>query len=137
MLAHELRVQDRVMFAPPVPMVELVQVASEADLGVAPFLPVCLNTRFCLPNKLFEYMMAGLAIVATDVPEMRKIVLGHGVGLMFPSDDPKEMAAVCNELLGDKSRLLQMKKNSALAATQIYNWEQEERRLLQAYTALA
>lgn len=137
MLVHELRVQDRVTFAPPVPMVELVRTASEADLGVAPFLPVCLNTRFCLPNKLFEYMMAGLAVVATDVPEMRKIVLGHNIGLMFPSNDPKEMAAVCNELLGDKSRLLQMKKNSALAATQNYNWEQEERRLLQAYTALA
>ncbi len=137
MLVHEMRVQDRVLFAPPVPMVELVQAASEADLGVAPFLPLCLNTRYCLPNKLFEYMMAGLAVVATDVPEMRKIVLDHDVGLIFPSNDPKAMAAVCNELLGNKSRLLQMKKNSARVATQIYNWEHEERRLLQAYMALA
>ncbi len=126
----------KVEFAPPVPMVELVKAAGEADVGVAPFIPVCLNTRFCLPNKLFEYMMAGLAIVGSDLPEMRKVILGHHVGAVFDPHDPREIARVINEVLDDEARLEQMKDNARHAAKTIYNWEIEEGTLLKAYDRL-
>jgi glycogen(starch) synthase len=130
--------QDRVRFEPPVPMTDLIRKASEADIGVAPFLPVCLNTRFCLPNKLFEYMMAGLAIVGTDLPEMRKIILGHKLGIVIENpEDPRNIASAINELLRDSTRLEEMKRNARQAARSIYNWDTERISLLQFYDALA
>lgn len=135
-LAKSKGLEGKVCFAPPVPMTELVRVASEADIGVAPFLPVCLNTQFCLPNKLFEYMMAGLAIVGTDLPEMRRIILGHNLGVVFNHpENPRNIAKAINELLKNDARLEEMKQN-ALQAARVLNWESEGEILLKCYDAL-
>ncbi len=136
-LVMEKGVQDRVVFAPPVPMTDLVRAAAEADIGAAPFVPVCLNTWFCLPNKLFEYMMAGLAIVGSDLPELRRIILGHNLGVVFKPGDSKDLARAINELITDDARLEVMKRNARQAAREIYNWETEEKKLLEAYDTTA
>lgn len=136
-LPRKMGVEKRVLFAPPVPMTDLVRTASEADIGMAPFIPVCLNTQLCLPNKLFEYMMAGLAILGTDLPEMRRIILGHNVGAVCNPNDPKDIGRAINELLQDQSLLRVMKCNALRAARVHYNWEIEERRLVQAYKGVA
>ena len=132
-LVLEKGVQDKVVFASPVPMTELVRTAGEADIGVAPFIPVCLNTRLCLPNKLFEYMMAGLAILGSDLPELRRIIVGHNLGGLFNPEDSKDIARAINELIDDEARLQKMKHNSYQAARDLYNWEREEKKLLGAY----
>lgn len=125
--------EDRVSFAAPVPMTDLVRAASEADIGVAPFLPVCLNTQFCLPNKLFEYLMAGLAVASVDLPEMRRIVLGHHVGVLFEPHDPRDIARALNSLLGNDADLEKMKDNARRAAQLLYNWEKERHVLVKLY----
>ncbi len=124
---------SRVQFAPPVRMVDLVREAVHADIGIAPFIPVCLNTQFCLPNKLFEYMMAGLAIAGSDLPEMRKVILGHEIGAVFDPLQPRAIADAINGILADEGRLRQMKANAKQVAASIYNWQAEERTFLKVY----
>jgi len=136
-LVQENGVEDRVSFATPVPMRDLIRTAAEADIGVIPYIPVCLNNRFCLPNKLFEYLMAGLAVAGSDLPELRKVIMGHNVGLVFNPEDPQDIAKVLNEMLGDATRLGGMKRNASLAARTSYNWEVEAQKLVKGYQSLA
>src|SRR5205807_2315349 len=55
------------------------------------------NNRVCLPNKIFEYAMAGLAVFASDLPEMRALVERHGLGSVFAERDPAAIARALNE----------------------------------------
>jgi glycosyltransferase involved in cell wall biosynthesis len=135
-LVREQGLEDRVSFALPVPMPELVKTAAEADVGVIPYIPFCLNNRFCLPNKIFEYLMAGLAVVGSDLPELRKVILGHSVGGVFDPEDPQDIARALNDLLEDEERLARMKRNALHAVRAVYNWQAESVKLLKAYESL-
>jgi glycosyltransferase involved in cell wall biosynthesis len=76
--------------------------------------------------------------VGTDLPEMRKIILGHKLGVVIANpEDPRNIASVINELLRDSTRLEEMKRNARQAARSIYNWDTERMSLLQFYDALA
>ncbi|MGQ0812306.1 MAG: glycosyltransferase family 4 protein [Nitrospiraceae bacterium] len=136
-LVERLVLRSRVSFAEPVSPADLVEAAAEADIGVIPYLPVCLNHQFSSPNKLFEYMMAGLAVVGSDLPELRRIILGHQVGELCDPLDPRDIARAINEIAGNDNMLTQMKRNARLAAQTVYNWEHEGNALLKAYHALA
>ena len=135
-LVQEQGLEDRVSFAPPVPMPELVKTAAEADIGVIPYIPFCLNNRFCLPNKLFEYLMAGLAVVGSDLPELRKVILGHSVGGVFDPEDSQDIARALNDLIEDEKRLARIKRNALHAVRAVYNWQAESVKLLKAYESL-
>jgi glycosyltransferase involved in cell wall biosynthesis len=89
-----------------------------------------------LPNKLFEYMMAGLAIVSTDLPEIRRVVMDHHVGLLILSIEPKEIARTLNGLLADRVALERMKRSALQAAQVVYNWEHEREGLLKLYESV-
>ncbi|HEU4683066.1 MAG TPA: glycosyltransferase [Nitrospira sp.] len=130
--------QDLISFAPPVAVSELVTAAAAADIGVVLYLPVCLNARFSLPNKLFEYMMAGLAIVGSDLPELRRIIRDsvYPVGAVCDPHDPQDLARAINELVKDDQLLARLKHNAREAAVSLFNWETESRRLLSAYDSL-
>lgn len=132
-LSRQAGVENVVSFKPPVPMAELVEAAGDADIGVIPYLPVCLNNEFCLPNKIFEYMMAGLAVVGSDLPELRRIILGHDVGLIYDPYSSKDLARALNELLADPARLEKMRRNSLQAAQDKFNWACESQKLLRLY----
>lgn len=136
-LVKSLKLEAKVEFALPVAVNDLVKAAAEADIGVAPFLPVCANTTFCLPNKLFEYMMAGLAIAASDLPEMRKVVKGHGLGVVFDPSEPRLIAEALNELMADDLQLQAMRQRAREAAVSIYNWAIEQGTFLAAYERLS
>jgi glycogen(starch) synthase len=136
LLVKERGLEDRISFAPPVPMMELVRTARSADIGVIPYIGYCLNNRFCLPNKLFEYMMAGLAVGGSDLPELRRIILGQNLGVVFNPEDPEDIARALNRLLEDEGRLEEMKRNALAAARTLYNWEAESEKLLKGYQSL-
>lgn len=130
------RLEDKVEFVPPVKMEELVKYASEADIGIIPYIATNLNNKFATPNKLFEYMMAGLAIAGSDLPELRNIIIGNNLGKVFDPTDPKDIARAINEMLSDKELLTEMKNNSLKAARDKYNWEKESQKLIALYETL-
>lgn len=81
---------SRVVFVPEVPASELLPWTMGADAGVIPYPHVDLNTLMCTPNKLFEFLVAGLPILATHGTELRRLVGDQGVGLNVDMRTPEE-----------------------------------------------
>jgi len=135
-LAADLDLLDRrVFFVPGVPQKELLQWTAGADVGVIPYQAVGLNNYFCMPNKLFEYMAAGVAIAASALPELTRIIEGNQVGLTFDPEDPESIGSAIAAILGDPSLRARMSDNARKAAL-VYNWENEEKNLLAVYAEM-
>lgn len=127
--------RHRVRIAPPVPPSEVVDRAATATVGVIPYEPVGLNNTYTTPNKLFDYMAAGLPIVASRLPELTRFVEQDGTGLTFTPGDPLSLAHTLNEILANPDRMRQMRERARAAARQ-YTWERESRKLLALYDSL-
>ena len=134
-IAQKSGVRQRFFFFGPVPTDDVIYYAAGADLGVAPIANACLSYYYCSPNKLFEYMNAGLPVISSNFPELEKVVLGHNIGLTFNPADPADIAKAARNILDDKPRNIQMKKN-ALKAASIYNWSNESKKLLEIYESI-
>ncbi len=128
-------VSSRVSFFGPVPSEEVTAFASTADLGIAPIENRCLSYYYCSPNKLFEYIAAGLPVVASNFPELKRIIEGYGLGTTFDPEDPRDIARAINEVLSDPVKYEEMRQN-ALNAAKIFNWENESEKLLAIYKSL-
>jgi glycosyltransferase involved in cell wall biosynthesis len=128
-------VQDRVTLLPSVPLEELLAHTAEADVGVTLLQDTCENHRLALPNKLFEYLAAGVPVVASDLPEIRRLVQEHGVGWCVPPDDP---AALANALRGALAQRADsaLRERLADSAAEL-SWPREQRRLVGLYARLA
>jgi glycosyltransferase involved in cell wall biosynthesis len=123
----ELRALDResrILWWDPVPGPEVVQAASQADIGLIPFLPTCLNHYYSTPNKLFEYMSAGLAIAGSDIPEISRFVSEHNMGALFDPYSPSDIARAL-EAIVDSEKLSEMRQRALLGTRERWNWEQQ------------
>jgi|CXWL01.1.fsa_nt_gi glycosyltransferase involved in cell wall biosynthesis len=121
-LVAELSLGERVRILAPVPMTELVREASSFDIGLMALPGHSAHNRFALPNKIFEYMMAGLALCVSDLPSMAEVVSETGAGVTFASVTPASIAAALNNLTRDQ---IDAHKRAASAAAEIYNWDRE------------
>jgi glycosyltransferase involved in cell wall biosynthesis len=95
------------------------------------------NLRAGCPNKLFNYMNAGLAIVTVDLPEPRRIVQGEACGIVLPRPGAAGLVRAIEELLETPDRVRCMGLAGQRAACERYSWEAQERVLLAAYRELA
>ncbi|MDX6633208.1 MAG: hypothetical protein QOG26_1213 [Solirubrobacterales bacterium] len=127
---------DRVRLTGPVPPEELLSYTAGATIGVAPIDGKSLNAYWISPNKLFEYLAAGLPVVATRMPVMEKVVEEHEVGLLCDPGDPDGLADAINRLLGD-GELYERLRANAIAASKIFNWQQESKKFLALYEEMA
>jgi glycosyltransferase involved in cell wall biosynthesis len=91
---------DRAHFLPHTPPGDLLRLTASADLGVHVPEPITESIRLALPNKLFEYLMAGLPVVVADLPEMRRVVEEFDVGLVV-DEDRDGLAAALRRALDD------------------------------------
>jgi glycosyltransferase involved in cell wall biosynthesis len=127
-----LNLTDRVRLLPPVPMTDLVGEAASFDIGFFALPGTSCHNRFALPNKLFEYIMAGLALCVSNLPEMAQLVTDYCVGITFDATAPGAIAAAINTL--DQTSIDRHKSASLLAARTLC-WEQESVLLVSAYEA--
>ncbi|MDG5467682.1 glycosyltransferase family 4 protein [Deltaproteobacteria bacterium IMCC39524] len=132
----EMGLCDRVFFHPAVAPAVLLGYSSSADIGVSPIEPICKSYELCLPNKLFEYIHAGLATIVSDLPEMAQLVETYELGSTFSNNDPKSLAVAINRYLDHPEVLSQAQRNS-VAATKILNWENESTILEDIYRKLS
>jgi glycosyltransferase involved in cell wall biosynthesis len=126
--------QSRVFLLPAVPMTELVHRAAEFDIGFFALPGHSLHNEFALPNKFFEYAMAGLALCVSRLPEMASLVSKYQIGSTFAEVAPKPIAEAINDLSRD--RIDHYKRNSLMAARELC-WEHESTKFVSALTALA
>jgi glycosyltransferase involved in cell wall biosynthesis len=129
------RLADRVRILPPVESRELLLWTAGADVGVIPYQPVGLNNFYSTPNKLFEYLAAGVPIAATRLPEIARIVDGHGIGATFDVVDPSSIAEAISGILADERSRAHMRER-ALAVRSQYTWERQASELLALYETL-
>jgi glycosyltransferase involved in cell wall biosynthesis len=113
-LAAAVGCADRVFCLPAVPSARVVAEARSADLGLWTLLAdVGLNFKYALPNKVFEYLAAGLPLLAADLPEVRRLVEEYGIGLCFDPDKPRSIAGAVNRFVQDEGFLRDCRANIA------------------------
>ena len=120
-LATEVGARTRVHFVPPVPPEDVTTYARSADIGLTLLADSCLNHRFALPNKLFEYIGAGVPIVASDLPEIRRVISDHRVGMCVEPMDVEALTAALSQLGDSRSLRRQLSENCRHAAKTL-NW---------------
>lgn len=133
-LAGESSAAGRCHFLDPVPPEALLSHTAQADVGVSLLADSCENHRLALPNKLFEYVAAGLPVVVSDLPEMSRLVRSHGVGWCADGADPESVAAALRTALAQQDDE-GLRGRLAKAAAEL-SWDREKRRLLAVYEDL-
>ena len=109
-LAAKVGVLERLALLPPVPSGDVVRAAISADAGIWTLPKLSKNFYYALPNKIFEYLAAGLPVLAADYPEARKIILPNGIGLCFDPYDPQSIAEQLNRMVHDRALLVRMRE---------------------------
>jgi glycosyltransferase involved in cell wall biosynthesis len=127
-------VADRVKIIPPVPYEELLTWTASADLGLIVYSPdYAPAIRMCLPNKLFEFLMAGLPVLASQLDAVIDIIRTYDVGQVMSSLAPTDIAEAIDSMLADSDALARMRCNALKVAKQDLNWEQESQQLTGLY----
>jgi glycosyltransferase involved in cell wall biosynthesis len=124
-----------VKFIPWVPYEEKERLSSQAAMGVITYLPYSNNTS-CLPNKLFDYMLVGLPVIASNFPLYREVVEPSHCGLIVDPSRPEEIARAMEYLIEHPQEARQMGENGRRAVREQYNWEKEGEKLLQIYATV-
>ena len=82
-----------VFFHPAVKQSELLGYTASAEAGLIPYTPVDWNTKYCTPNKLYEFIVAELPILANDLPELSRFVSKQGIGMNLPMGRVEDIAS--------------------------------------------
>lgn len=124
--------EQRVKFLPKVAVQDLPAYTENAYLGFQVLNNTCFNHYSASSNKLFEYMMSGVPVIACDFPEIRRVVEKEQIGVCVDSHRPQCIADAVNFLLDYPAERERMRGN-CLEARKMYNWENEKRLLLEMY----
>ena len=104
-----------------------------ADVGICLIEDICLSYRYCLPNKFFEFAMAGLPLVVSDLPEMKRMVEEYDCGVICRSSRPESILSAVDEVLsGDHKGL----GSNARRMAEDHCWEKQEEKLLELYDSM-
>lgn len=125
----------RVYFLPAVSHRDLLPYCASADVGLIPYQAVDLNNYYSSPNKLFDYIQAGLPIVASDFPFLRKVIATDDLGVVADLSTPESYARAINQVLTLPDSGEQIKANMRRVASR-YTWQSQVRALVVAYEAL-
>lgn len=134
-LAREMNVEDRVYFHSAVSLAELPAFTASADIGVQVLRNTCLNHYTTDSNKIFEYGMAGLAVVASDFPEIRKIIEQSRYGVLVDPGNLAEITGALQRLVDDRDYRMRLQAN-AMANRQALSWESLEPSFVGAFARL-
>ncbi len=127
-----LELTDKVRFFPRMPYEELMGYTSMGHLGLSLDKDTNLNYRLSLPNKLFDYVQAGIPVLVSDLQEVGNLVREYGLGEIIESHDPRHIAAKIQYMLSSPEKRREWKENLARAA-KILCWENEEKKLIEIY----
>jgi glycosyltransferase involved in cell wall biosynthesis len=126
---------SRVSYRGVIPRAEVADLMGRSRVGIVTFLPVVSHVN-ALPNKLFEYMSAGIPVVASDFPLWRQIVTDTGSGLCVDPRDPVAIARAVDRLAEDPEFGAACGRNGAQAVADKFNWSTQAFKLVSVYRHL-
>jgi len=126
---------DRVWFRERMPYPELMRYTANCDLGITLDKPDNLNYLYSLPNKIFDYIQAGIPVLSSRLPELERIITEYGIGDCINNHNPQHIAQKMEQCLTDETRRAEWKKNIAIAAETLCR-ENEEKELKTMYEQL-
>ena len=124
--------EDKVLFFPKQPYDKLMNYTQHADLGLALDKPNNLNYKLALPNKLFDYIHAGIPVLSSNLIEIERIISTHKIGRVINNHDPKHIADQMKTLLFDDHLIDALKTNCQKAAKSL-TWQNETKILRSIY----
>lgn len=128
----ELNLIDRVEFRGRLPYEKLHALTSKAWLGISLEEDLGLNYRYALPNKLFDYIQAQIAVLVSDLPEMSKIVEKYNIGIIAKTRNPKELANLISDFFENKINREKTIDNISIAYNELV-WENESPKFIDLY----
>ena len=131
-----LKLESKVLFFDKMPFEKLQNITKKAYLGCTLDKATNINYELSLPNKLFDYIHAGVPVLASNLIEVAKVVKEHEVGVVLEQHSPKNIAESINALLQDEDRREKYHQNCLKARTHL-NWENEEKELISRYNSIA
>lgn len=126
---------DSVSYLGHIDRLQLRHILSHCMAGLVIFHPIP-NHIDAQPNKMFEYMSAGLPVIASDFPLWKEIIEGNRCGICVDPLDPKAIAEAITFIVENPAEAEQMGKNGHQAVLEKYNWNIEEKKLLALYEVL-
>jgi glycosyltransferase involved in cell wall biosynthesis len=124
---------SNIFLHPAVSPEELWEYTGSADIGVVAMKNTCLNHYYCLPNKFFEYAMAGLPILVNNLPEMRSLIEKYDCGQIVEEETMDSFIAAIQQIAcADLSRY----SVNARKLSRDYNWKNQEKVLINVYKTL-
>jgi glycosyltransferase involved in cell wall biosynthesis len=131
----ELGITEKVRFIPTLPWNEMMKYTKSADAGISPDKDTNLNYRFSLPNKLFDYISAGIPVIAGSLTEVKKIIEKNDCGIIIPEITSQEISNALIKLRDDRHLLDKLKQNSD-KASELLNWEKEKKIVIEFYSKI-
>lgn len=133
LIADSLNKSNNIFIHKTVSINRFMNIISSADYGIHLMENNCINHDYALPNKFFEYIMAGLPVIVSNLCEMKKIVEKYKIGFVVKKNTSKELLKVINRLkASDYNRM----KTNLEKAAKIYSWENQEKTLINIYENL-
>lgn len=132
-LAKSLAVNKRVHFLDPVDPSELLAYTASADVGVTLLEDVCLNHRLALPNKLFEYLVAHVPVVASNLPEIKRVVVDQDVGIVVDPTKRSQLIEALRQATSNRG-LRDHWRSNIPAVLETYSWERSSAEFMRVFT---
>jgi glycosyltransferase involved in cell wall biosynthesis len=127
--------EGRIIFIRKLPWKILMRYTRSADVGLSLDKNTNQNYRFSLPNKLFDYISAGIPVISTELPEIAKILTEHKCGVLISEPSPEEIIRAIKELRDNRDLLAELRLNSVKASESL-NWESESKKVDELYRSV-
>jgi glycosyltransferase involved in cell wall biosynthesis len=132
---NSLNLTGRVRFIPKMLWEDLIKYTRSADAGMCLEKDTNPNYRFSLPNKLFDYISAGIPVITGTLPEIKKIVEGNECGIIIPDISPIEISKAIIRLRDDRLLLNKLKQNAVKASEEL-SWVKEAEKVTDFYSKI-
>ena len=134
-MVEEHTLEKRVLFIPAVPIEHLKNYIAAADVEMMIIEPITKSYYYALPNKLFESIQAKTPIIASDLPEITKIVNQYNIGIICESLEESSIVDAIQRMVNDQANFERYKDNMGIAKYELC-WENEKKALQKAYAQI-
>ncbi len=134
-LVTQTNTEKKVLFSGRIPFEKLKKITSQADIGISFEQNTNLNYYYSLPNKIFDYIHAGVPVLASDFPEIKNIINKYKVGTIITDYNPISLSSKIKEIIKNEKQLTEWKINSCKAAKELC-WQNEEKKLLKIFDSI-